>query len=61
MSKSIKIDKGARTVSIGDTVEYKYDIETRGTVIAINGDILTIETKDEGFEQVVQMEANRCW
>ncbi len=61
MNKSIKIDNGARTVSVGDSVEYKYGVETVGKVIKIEGDILTIETDDEGFHQIVQEEANRCW
>ncbi len=61
MTKSIKIDNGARTVSVGDTVEYKYGVETVGKVIKIEGNILMIETDDEGFHQIVQEEANRFW
>jgi hypothetical protein len=60
-----KVD--GQTVKVGDCVGFKSDIEQYGTIIKINGDMLTLECK-EGFEggyiggqTITQERVDYCW
>ena len=54
-------------VSVGDWVGFKSDIEQYGTIIAINGNRLTIENRNGfsgayiGGDSVTTQDASDCW
>jgi len=60
MAKSIEVEDG--TVSVGDDIWFKEDVERCGTVKRINGKFVDIEYMDSWSEtHTTTKHADRCW
>jgi len=60
MAKSIEVEDG--TVSVGDDIWFKEDVERSGTVKRINGKFIDIEYTDSWNENhLTTKHADRCW